>query len=47
MNLKNISILIVDDDYLTLKMLDMSFKSTGARVLLEKDCHVDYASATI
>ena len=38
MSLKNKSVLIVDNDDLTLKMLDMFFKSAGARVLLEKDC---------
>ncbi len=38
MTLKNKSILIVDDDDLTQKMLDIFFRSTGARVLFEKDC---------
>ena len=38
MRLKNKLILIVDNDDLTLKMLDIFFKSTGATVLLEKDC---------
>ena len=38
MVLKNKLILIIDDDPLTLKMLDIFFKSKGARVLLEKDC---------
>ena len=38
MSLKNRSVLIVDNDDMTLKMLDMFFKSAGARVLLEKDC---------
>ncbi|MDT8317752.1 MAG: response regulator [bacterium] len=38
MNLNNKLILIADSDYLTLKMLDMFFKSAGAKVLLEEEC---------
>ncbi len=38
MSLKDKQILIVDNDDLTLKMLHMIFKSTGARILLEQDC---------
>ncbi len=37
MTLKNKSVLIVDDDDSTVKMLDMFFTSNGARVLLEED----------
>jgi len=37
MNLKDKQILIVDDDELTLKMLDAFFNSAG-RVFLERDC---------
>lgn len=38
MSLKNKLILIVDNDDSTLKMLDILFKSSGATVMLEKDC---------
>lgn len=38
MSLKDKSVLIVDDDDLTLKMLSMIFQSAGARVLIENDC---------
>jgi len=38
MTLKNKLILIVDDDDLTQKMLDIFFRSTGAKVLFERNC---------
>ncbi len=38
MNLKGKQILIVDDDELTLEMLEAFFKLAGYRVLLERDC---------
>ena len=37
MSLKNKSVLIVDNDDSTLRMLDMFFTSTGAKVLLEEN----------
>lgn len=38
MSLNNKSILIIDNDAQTLKMLEIIFKSAGGRVLLERDC---------